>query len=95
MIITSLSCYRVRKMLAILAVTIAMVSSAPRPSSDFYLLTALRSSSDQLAGGKLAMGKDWGLNPAAIAEFKSTNLDKSTLKHILRYKDINICFVSY
>ena len=94
MIITSLTCYRDRKMLAILAVTIAMISSAPRPSSDFSLHSALRSSSDQRSGGKLAIGKDWGLNPAAIAEFKNTNLDNSALKHILRYKNINICFLS-
>eukprot|EP00092_Neocalanus_flemingeri_P017136 GFUD01018533.1.p1 GENE.GFUD01018533.1~~GFUD01018533.1.p1 ORF type:complete len:154 (-),score=23.78 GFUD01018533.1:105-566(-) len=87
MITTSLNCSRDRKILAILAVMIALTpditSSAPRPSSDHSLLSALRGSSDQLASGNLAMGRDWGLNPAAIAEFKNKNLDTNTLQQIL------------
>eukprot|EP00090_Calanus_glacialis_P035305 TRINITY_DN60294_c0_g1_i1.p1 TRINITY_DN60294_c0_g1~~TRINITY_DN60294_c0_g1_i1.p1 ORF type:complete len:137 (-),score=32.50 TRINITY_DN60294_c0_g1_i1:145-555(-) len=72
--------HRVRNMLAILvilAMTPDLIRSAPRPSSDF--LSALRSSS----GGKLAMGKDWGLNPAAISEFRNNNLDTKALRQIL------------
>ena len=59
MAITSLTYFLSKKMVAIL-VMITMASSAPRPSSDF--LSSLRSSSDQLSGGQLAMGRDWGLS---------------------------------
>eukprot|EP00092_Neocalanus_flemingeri_P017137 GFUD01018534.1.p1 GENE.GFUD01018534.1~~GFUD01018534.1.p1 ORF type:complete len:152 (+),score=19.41 GFUD01018534.1:190-645(+) len=91
MITTSLTCSRDRKILAILAVMIALTpditSSAPRPSPDHSLLSALRGSSDQLASGNLAMGRDWGLNPAAIAEFKNKNLDTNTLQQILSHSN--------
>ena len=59
MIITILTFSLSKKMVAIL-VMITMASSAPRPSSDF--LSSLRSSSDQLSGGQLSMGRDWGLS---------------------------------
>ena len=65
-------------MTTILFQTSKVTLGAPRPSSDF--LSALRSSS----GAKLGLGKDWGLNPATLPEFKNSNLDTKALKQILR-----------
>merc|ERR1711942_343770 len=61
----------------IIIMTSQVTLGAPRPSSDF--LSALRSSS----GAKLGLGKDWGLNPAALPEFKNSNLDTKALRQIL------------
>ena len=77
MAITSLTCSLSKKMVAIL-VMITMASSAPRPSSDF--LSSLRSSSDQLSGGQLAMGRDWGLSMGD----KEGRGDGGALQQILR-----------
>ena len=77
MIITILTFSLSKKMVAIL-VMITMARSAPRPSSDF--LSSLRGSSDQLSGGQLAMGRDWGLSMGD----KEGRGDGGALQQILR-----------
>merc|ERR1719369_390798 len=66
-------------MLVIIATTTEVTLSAPRPRPSADFLSALRSSS----GAKLGLGKDWGLNPHTLPEFKNSNLDTKALQQIL------------